>query len=99
MRDKKREFIASTKDNAPHSEEMQKEEAHVDGVNGQWRRDVLQGRKRGPNNGGSWGWGWRRICLVEIYAQIGRGLTYAILFNSKELSTTCFRKPERLLLL
>lgn len=77
MRDKKREFIASTKDNAPHSEEMQKEEAHVDGVNGQWRRDVLQGRKRGPNNGGS----------------------YAILFNSKELSTTCFRKPERLLLL
>ncbi len=53
MRDKKREFIASTKDNAPHSEEMQKEEAHVDGVNGQWRRDVLQGRKRGPNNGGS----------------------------------------------
>lgn len=47
-KDKKRELIASVKNKLPSDEGTREVDDRVDGMDGQWRMDILQGRKRSP---------------------------------------------------
>jgi len=51
MKEKKRELIVSVKDNVLPPNSGEREDTHgddEDNADGQWRRDILQGRKRAP---------------------------------------------------